>query len=299
MEVEAPAHVHGAHRPLHRAGRRRPARPHARRADHRDPRVGHRAAHRAARDPPTDAAAKPDIIFGGVGLGLGGAAAQPPARRVDARAGRTPRGRPARRPRLTGRPAHRRLPAREPGDGARQAAGRPGRHDAGARGGGQRAGWRSASADAGSGAGCPPCPSDPTVLLRLSREDFVVLAGGGGREHGVGRDRGRRRARPAPRRAGGHPVTVTPSSWSARRHPCPGRAHRRGHRGDRGRDRATTPRWSWPGRGARVVLAGRTPTSWPGREGDPRGGARSLARAARGRPRVAGLGPRARRLEAA
>ena len=112
---------------LHRAGRGRPPRRDAGRADQRDPRERHQAphlpAHRPAgrrhRDAAEDAGRHP--------VDLADAAPQPAAGRVDARAGRTPRGRPPGRPRHRAGTAHRRLPARGDGHGARQACrGSPG-----------------------------------------------------------------------------------------------------------------------------------------------------------------------------
>ena len=87
-------------------------------------------------DPPTDAAAKPDPIFAGVPLGLAHAAAQPAARRLDARAGHPPRRRPPRRHGLRGRAAHGGVPRREPRLRRREAGRRRAGHDrrAGARG---------------------------------------------------------------------------------------------------------------------------------------------------------------------
>ena len=125
---------------LHRAGRGRPARRDARRADQRDPRERHEAPHlpadRPARRRHGDAA--PDARRHP--LELADPAAQPAAGRVDARAGRTTCGRPPGRPRHRAGPAHRRLPARGDGHGARQAGRRAAGLDAGGRGRGQQPG---------------------------------------------------------------------------------------------------------------------------------------------------------------
>ena len=91
-------------------------------------------------DPPDDATEMPPRTPGRHPVELADAAAQPAARRLDARAGRTTCGRPPRRPRHRAGPAHGRLPARGDGHGARQAGRRAPGLDPGGRGRGQRAG---------------------------------------------------------------------------------------------------------------------------------------------------------------
>ena len=81
---------------LHRAGRGRATRPHRRRADQRDPRGRDQAAHRPAGRPAHRRVRQAGPDLRRHRLGLADPAAQPPAGPVDARAGRTPRRRPAR-----------------------------------------------------------------------------------------------------------------------------------------------------------------------------------------------------------
>ena len=97
------------------------------------------AAHRAAGRPADRRQRQARAHLRRRAVDLAGAAAQPAAGHLDARAGRTPRGRPARRHGHRAGPAHRRVPRREPRLRARQEGRRAHRHQPGAGDGGQRA----------------------------------------------------------------------------------------------------------------------------------------------------------------
>ena len=105
-------------------------------------------------------------------------AAQPAARHLDARAGRTPRARDARRDGHPRGATQRRLPRREPGLRARQEAEGRARHHRAAGGRGTRPGRRDRDRRGPRAARSTEVPDDPTVGLRTDRESFVVLAGG-------------------------------------------------------------------------------------------------------------------------
>ena len=178
--------------------------------------VGDRAAHRAARRPAhRRRRGKPEPIFGGVPVDLAHAAAQPAARHLDARAGRTPRGRPSRRH------GHARRPGTPPSTSprasascsARRSARRPGTTP-GPRHGGQRAVRVRGQRRTAAASGCREPPADPTVTLRMDRE---TLHPAGRRPLRRRAGRGHRRGRPASSASGSSPRSPPRRDMTAKR----------------------------------------------------------------------------------
>ena len=271
--------------PVHRAGRRGAARPDARRADQRDPQLHHGPAHAAAGRP----AHRPDGARAGAlrrhRLEHPHAAAQPTARRVDARAGRTPRARPARRDGQRRGTPHapttsreslgyvlaKKRRRREPGttvvleveghapvaatvtdEGRGQLLAEvPGAPD------------RAGCGPTGSRSSCwPVAVASPTPVA--SRSSATTTS-----------------AQQIARAPGGDPVTPRPRRLDPRRHPRPDRTHDARHRHDRRAGSATTPPSSWPAAAAGSCSPVAAPTS------STRPSAAILARGARRRARDA------------
>ena len=104
-EVGEPPHVTRADGPLHRAGRASPGATRRPTTLINEIRESTTARHTPLlADPPTDASAPARADLRRRRRGLADAAAQPAARRLDARAGRAPRGRPPGQPGLARRP---------------------------------------------------------------------------------------------------------------------------------------------------------------------------------------------------
>ena len=287
---------------LHRDRGRQPARRQPGRDHQRDPRQPTTARHTALlADPPTDASAKPDADLRRRRLGLADAAAQPAARRVDARAGRTPRGRPPRRHGLgRRRGTPRSTSPRASATSLAKRVGAPaGHHRRCSR-------WRAArrsrsrSTTPAAASGWPTPPADPTVRLRMSREAFIRLAGGrcdaepgtidGRGRPGPRRSRSSTRWRPPrdaqrarPGRSPTSPTRPAARSWS----PAPPWA-----------GSATTPRSSWPAAAPgwcwpAAAASGSTRPSRPIRAEVPAAALETVA-ARPGRPVVGTRGPRPR-----
>ena len=180
LEVGEAGHVTRADGHLHRVGRRRPARPHARRAHQRDPGGGHLAAHRPARRPAHRRLGRARAGSSAASRGPGrrccatarstcGCTSRTSAARSAAPAAWTP---PAAR-------ARRRLPRREPRPACSPSgSARAARHHRRARGRAAARPRRSGSPTPAAASGCRSVPADPTVALAMDRETFVLLAGG-------------------------------------------------------------------------------------------------------------------------
>ena len=240
--------VHGA---LHRDRCGQPARGQPGRDHQRDPVRGDQAAHRPARGPAhgRGGAAVADLRRRAVELAH--PAPQPAPRHLDARAGRPPRDRPARRawtPCRRGTPpsTSRRASA---SSSARRSAPRPAPSLVLDMEG--SAPFAFAINDAGRGERLPEPPDDPTVTLRMDRESFIRLAGGRcDAEPGAVA----RRGRPGPRRAvvdraRHHSVSIDRApAWTPGRWPT-SRTRPAGRSWSPARPWAasdTTPRWSSP-----------------------------------------------------
>ena len=242
-------------------------------------------------DPPTDGKRQAGPDLRRHRLGLEHPAAQPPAGRVDARAGRTPRGR---KPGGLDSPA-----AEHTADYLAESLGYVLAKRVGAPAGttvvleiAGHAPYAFAVDENGRGERLTDVPADPTVSLQTDRESFIVLAGGRRAPRARrGRRHRRRRTRPAdPRLPGGHPVTTQARAWSLAT--C--RTRRAGRSWSPARPAAasaTTPRSSWP-----VEAAG---WSWPAAAKEKlaeteaeirRQRPERRPRAARGRPRRPRLG---------
>ena len=242
-------------------------------------------------DPPTDGSAGPARMFTGVTVDVGDAAAQPPARRVDARAGRPPRGRPPRRDGLAAPRAHVETYLAESLGVvlAKRVGAAPGTTAVLAVDGSAPAGVRRHRRRAAA-SGCRRSRSDPTVRLRDGPRDVRPARR---RPPRARPGRGPRRRRPT-RSASG----CSPGSWSpgepARRPPPPDVAWRLEDIPDQAGRTALVTGTTVGGlghhtalelarRGARVVLAGRSdgPPRRDVRRRPPRGPRRRAGAAGR------------------
>ena len=165
----------------------------------RRPRRIRLAALRA--DPPTDGSVRAPRHPGRHRLDLGDPAVQPAARRVDARAGHPPRGRPPRRPGHRRGAAHRGgVRPRASGTSSASASHRrPARRWCSTSPARSRVHRLSRWARTAAPAPVREDPGDPTVTLRMDTEAYVVLCGGRRPASDLDVEVGGRRASSAPR----------------------------------------------------------------------------------------------------
>ena len=227
-------------------------------AHQRDPRVAPPPATRRCwptRRPTRDA--PPPRPLRRASAGPPDAAAQPAAGRVDARAGRTPRGRPARRPRRRRGRGTPPTTCREPGLRlAKRVGADPGTTVVLEVEGHRPVGARPSPRRPGPAARRGPHRPDGRAAHRPR-----VLHPAGRRPPRAGAGRASRSSATPSSRAGSWPGWPSPrEQWPARlvarRHPRPDRPHRAGHRHDAGGLGHHTA-LELARAGARVVLAGR------------------------------------------